>query len=64
MLQYNREDVLNLEILMERAFELGWKRLLKRTRADGPGFLSPDLVIAIWVSPIYFSCESDVKRKE
>ena len=29
LLQYNREDVLNLEVLMERAFELGKKRLLK-----------------------------------
>ena len=29
LLQYNQEDVLNLEILMERAFELGKKELLK-----------------------------------
>jgi hypothetical protein len=29
LLQYNREDVLNLETLMERAFELGEKELLK-----------------------------------
>ena len=29
LLQYNQEDVLNLEILMERAFELGEKQLLK-----------------------------------
>ena len=34
LLKYNQEDVLNLEVLMERAFELGEKRLLK----DGGGW--------------------------
>ncbi len=30
LLQYNREDVLNLEVLMERAFELGMAELLRK----------------------------------
>lgn len=34
LLQYNREDVLNLEILMERAFELGKSELFKRGGND------------------------------
>jgi uncharacterized protein len=29
LLQYNREDVLNLEILMKRAFDLGKNKLLQ-----------------------------------
>ncbi|MGQ9688736.1 MAG: ribonuclease H-like domain-containing protein [Desulfobaccales bacterium] len=35
LLHYNREDVLNLAILMERAFELGRERLLSNV-APGP----------------------------
>jgi uncharacterized protein YprB with RNaseH-like and TPR domain len=44
LLQYNQEDVLNLETLMERAFDLGEKELLKnglgprpRLSVPGPG---------------------------
>lgn len=35
LLQYNEEDVLNLEVLMERAFELGQKELLKNGLGSG-----------------------------
>ncbi|MFZ2087538.1 MAG: ribonuclease H-like domain-containing protein, partial [Desulfobaccales bacterium] len=47
LLQYNQEDVLNLEVLMERAFALGKTALLKEgrmgqdLRASGPLAGSP-----------------------
>ncbi len=43
LLQYNQEDVLNLEVLMEQAFALGKSDLLKKggggTRQRPPGAL-------------------------
>jgi uncharacterized protein YprB with RNaseH-like and TPR domain len=43
LLQYNQEDVLNLETLMERAYELGVNELVKRggRRLRAPGSLPP-----------------------
>jgi uncharacterized protein YprB with RNaseH-like and TPR domain len=36
LLQYNEEDVLNLEVLMEQAFELGKENLLGESRGTRP----------------------------